>query len=185
MKSSGSWISTIANIGVMAGLVLVAFQINQNSELLRLQMLELESQRIAAHELALIGEEGAIMWQKVIEHPEDLTFAEQRVAEAILWPVYESWRINYLLHREGLLGDEWRSRVIAQAPYFLDHAYGRAWWENLKAISSGADTRPTGSESVPADLLRLIDQQLSQTRNFHRDYHRGIMDRVLAERETE
>ena len=167
----GSYFSLAANIGVIVGLILVALQINQNSELLRLQMLELDSQRFVQQELAIIGEEGAKVWEKVLQSPEELTIAEQRVAEALLWPAFEAWRSSYLLHSEGLLGDEWKSRVVAQAPYYLGHAYGEAWWKNMKETVGGTD-------ALPRELELTIDEQLISSGEQHLNYHNAIMNRL-------
>lgn len=171
MKGFEFWISVLGNVGVIGGFVLVAIQLNQNSELLRLQMLDLESQRFSTQEIAMVGEDGAKVWEKVLENPADLSIAEQRIAEALIWPAFEAWRNSYNLHKEGLLGDEWRYKVIAQAPYYLDHTYGRAWWSNFKEIA-------TETESLPNELRDLIDRLLRDARDTHVEYHRNIMDKV-------
>ena len=171
-RDAGFWLAILGQTAVVAGLVLVALQLNQNSELLRLQMLDQESQRFTAIELALTGENGAQVWEKIIERPEELTVAEQRIAETILWTSFEAWRNNYVLHEAGLLGEEWKIRVATQAPYYLDHVYGRAWWKNLTERSV----------NLPVALREVVDDSLAKSPNSPREYHQGIMDLVREER---
>ena len=40
----------------------------------------------------LVGEEGAKVWAKSIEDPENLSLAEQRIMEALLWSYTERLR---------------------------------------------------------------------------------------------
>ena len=172
-RNTGFWLAILGQVAVVAGLVLVALQLNQNSELLRLQMIDQESQRYTVIELALTGENGAQIWQKVIEQPEELTYAEQRVAETILWTSFEAWRNSYVLHKAGLLGDEWKIQVATQAPYYLDHTYGRAWWRNLTERSI----------NLPDALREVVEDSLEKSPNAPRAYHQGVMDLVRGELE--
>jgi hypothetical protein len=165
-----NWLSIGTNVGVIGGLILVALQLNQNSELLRLQMIDQESRRMTDHEVEYMGELGAQTWAKMIENPEELSVAEQRVAESLIWPPFETWRNAYNLYEAGLLGSEWRDRVLAEVPYILGHIYGRAWWANLKEIAVPGE--------IPEPLRTLIDDVVDSSSDYPKNYHRGIMDRV-------
>jgi hypothetical protein len=178
MESSkvGYWLQVGANVGILAGLVLVGIQINQNTEMVRLQMLDAESQRVTGGEYVLVGEKGAAAWAKAILEPANLTFEEQRIVEALIWPAFENWEHAYRMHQQGLLGEEWIDRVSSETAYWLDHVYGRAWWENFKAMSV--------ENEIPSELRELIDQLLSDSDNFHVVYHREIMDRVRSATES-
>ena len=176
MESSriGTWLSIGANLGVIGGLVLVALQLNQNSELLRLQMLEQESRRATDHELAYVGEAGPEVWAKVIEDPANLTFREQRVAESLIWSSFESWRSLHKLHDAGLIGPEWKDRVREEVPYVLGHPYGRAWWKNIK--------EQTAPGEIADDLRDEVESVLAEyEQNYHWDYHKGVMKHLDVE----
>ncbi len=168
----GYWLQVGANIGILGGLVLVGMQINQNTEMVRLQMLNEESLRVTSGEYVLVGESGAAAWAKALHDPLNLTFEEQRIVEALIWPAMENWEHLYHLHRQGLLGEEWKDRVTAETAYWLDHTYGRAWWENIKSTSS--------PDELPEEFRGLIDQILSESEEFHLNYHKGIMQRVRS-----
>jgi len=50
-----SWLQITANIGIIGGLILVGFQLQQNSDILRAQMMSAESRSVIDQELQLIG----------------------------------------------------------------------------------------------------------------------------------
>ena len=86
----GRWLQIVSNIGILGGLILVTFQLQQNSEILKTQVMSDESRRVTEQELILVGEEGARVWAKSMERPNDLDLQEQRIMEAFFWSVVES-----------------------------------------------------------------------------------------------
>ena len=58
-EKSGRWLTLGANIGVIAGLILVAVQINQNTAITKAQMANLYYIADMALELAMMGENPA------------------------------------------------------------------------------------------------------------------------------
>ncbi len=101
MGKLGQWLQVGANTGILAGLILVGFQLAQNTELLRLQIINDTSRRTADHEYIFVGEQGAEAWATAIENPTELSFADQRILESLIWPVFEAWRNAHTLHSEG------------------------------------------------------------------------------------
>ncbi len=128
------WLQVSANVGILAGLILVALQMQQSLNLTRVQLEKQEAEAYIATEMDIAGENFAQVWQKSIEQPEDLTLAEMRVMEAGLWGHgMMRWVNSYRLYELGLLDDEeWRIDVGADVPFALGNSYGRAWWEDLK-----------------------------------------------------
>ena len=55
MNDLGKWVQIGANLGMVAGLILVGLQLQQNSDLLRTQLLYEESNRQSQFELAMLG----------------------------------------------------------------------------------------------------------------------------------
>lgn len=164
-------LQTIANLGIVAGLVLVGVQLKQNSELLKLQLLYEESQRSIGIETLVIGEDAAQVWAKSLTDAANLTLAEQRVMEAILWSYTENLRATYMLSQQGLLEEaEWRLRVEADTAFYLANPYARAWWSNY-TVDSG----------FPVELEEAINSRLTTiSRDFTTPYMQAIMA-ALAE----
>ena len=147
------WLQVSANIGIVLGLVLVGVQLKQNSDLLKTQLLYEESQRAIELETSFIGENGADVWAKSLTEPENLSLAEQRVMEAVLWSFVEQLRATQMLAELGLLADdEWRLRVRAESAFFLANEYGMAWWENYSS----------GNNALSVDLVAAINDRLGE-----------------------
>ena len=87
-----NWLQITANIGIIGGLILVGFQLQQNSDILRAQMMNAESRSVIDQELQFIGEEGAKAWVSAMSNPESVSPEHHRIMEAVYWSAIESWR---------------------------------------------------------------------------------------------
>ncbi|HKX56169.1 MAG TPA: nuclear transport factor 2 family protein, partial [Xanthomonadales bacterium] len=156
----------IANLSIVAGLVLVGVQLMQNSEVLKLQLLYEESQRSIDIETLVIGEDAAQVWAKSLTDTAKLTLAEQRIMEAMLWSYTENLRANYMLSQYGLLEEEeWRKRVETDTAFYLANPYARAWWSNYSADSD-----------MPEPLKEAINARLAAASDdFTSEYMQAIM----------
>ena len=117
-------IEVIAAIGMLGGLILVAMQLNQNTRLLRTQLLFEETRTYIQWEQNMLGENPAEVWEKSLVSPEELTLSEQRTMEAYFWSGVEQWLALYRLEEEGLVEGEWKTRVSQEANYLLGNPYG-------------------------------------------------------------
>jgi hypothetical protein len=147
------WLQVSANVAILAGVVLVIFQLQQNADLLELQILKQEADSYIAGELMMIGENYADMWQKMLEEPENLNLAELRAIESHLWAHdIVRWRNLYELHSRGLLDeDAWKRIISDDLEYELAHPYGRAWWEDIK-----------DNIDLPRELVEFVDDGLAK-----------------------
>ena len=148
------WLQLSANLAILAGLVLVIFQLRQNADLLELQILKQDVDSYIASEMMMIGENYADTWQKMIEEPENLNLAELRAIESHLWAHdIVRWRSLYDLHSKGLLDeDAWKRMVRDDLEYELAHPYGRAWWEDIK----------DNVVDLPPELVEFVDDGLAK-----------------------
>lgn len=170
------WLQIAANAGIIGGLVLVGVQLKQNSDLLRTQLIYDESNRIVALETLVVGERGAEVWQKMVEDPEHLTLADQRIAEALIWSYVEQVRSMYRLAEMGLLDDEeWADRIESDAGFYFGNRYARAWWKNFSDIDT----------TLSAPIVNAVNARLGEVeveRNVN--YMRDIMEQLEADREA-
>ena len=166
-KYSG-WLQVSANLGILAGLVLVGFQMQQNTNLLKTQLIYDESSRYIQNERLMQGENPAEVWAKSIESPSELTLAEQRIIESIIWVSVEEWRSAYALAKIGLLDDEWKTRVTNEAGFLLGNEYGRAWWKTVsegnpsdefnKTVSTALAASSRGAKESFAEIMANVNQ---------------------------
>lgn len=85
MKRLGDWLQVCANLGILAGLVLVGLQMQQNERLLKIQLVNQYNDASAGGDVAVGGEEIAAIWAKSVETPEALTLADMRALESVLF----------------------------------------------------------------------------------------------------
>jgi ketosteroid isomerase-like protein len=171
------WLQIAANVGIVAGLVMVGVQLKQNSDLLRTQILYEESARSIALETQVIGEEGARVWAKAMTEPTELSLEEKRIMEAFLWSYTEQLRGMLLLADLGLMEEhDWKARIESDAGFYFGSRYGLAWWENF---SGGTD----GSATLSPDLVDAVNDRLSRLdENYTLDYVGGVAE--ILERST-
>lgn len=174
-KELKKWLQVSANIGIVLGLVLVGFQLKQNSELARIQLLYEESNRAIELETAVVGEQAAEVWAKSIEAPEDLTLAEIRIMEALLWSFLEQLRGTYRLAELGLLNEkDWRNRAESEVTFYFGYPYSRAWWKNFSA----------DNDDLPVELRTVIDNVIAGDEPTVEAYLRRPQRTIKRENET-
>ena len=169
MKSEqlASWLQISANVGILGGLILVGFQLQQNSQILRAQMLSAESQSVIDQEMQMVGEEGARAWVAAMSDPAAVSPEHHRVMEAIYWSAIETWRHTEELARLGLVDVDPRPRVADEASWYFGNVYGHAWW-NLRRDTSGLseDLRTVVDEAIAAkpdnvhELAERLDAEI-------------------------
>jgi hypothetical protein len=124
------WISAVANIAVLAGLVLVAIQISQNSSLARTALINegnVVSNQIWAN---LMGENPGQVIARAIECPERMTYADFMAMDAFLFSNMNMLYRDYQLTQEGLFtSSDWKGSVDAYAHWYLGNTFGRTWWD--------------------------------------------------------
>ena len=61
----GSWLQIVANVGIVVSLIFASVQLQQNSELLKTQLLYEESSRATDLETKFVGENAAAVIKKL------------------------------------------------------------------------------------------------------------------------
>ena len=122
------WLSLVANLGVVAGFVMVAFQLQQNTEAVRLQADAVSSGANVAAESAFMGENVAEAYAVAWQSPEQLTDAQMLQVSGYLNTSLASVQYIYQQYVRGVLSDdEWAAaQVFAVAQ--VNWPFGRAHW---------------------------------------------------------
>ena len=156
-ETSNRWLNVTANIGVLAGLILVIFEMSQNQELMKVNLTNDYYSSYAQAEMIFAGENLPAVWEKSLVDPKNLSLKEMRILEAHTYSPITRWINLYRLYEAGILEKTfWQSQVNLDASYYLGTPYGRAYWDNIK---------PHALESnfIPLDLLHYIDNVLAAT----------------------
>ena len=124
------WLTLAANLGMLVGLILVALQLNQNSELARAQLINEGNITESQVWTGLMGEDPTEAIAKSLENPSEMTFADFMVVDAYLWVAMNIFHRNYALAREGMFDTtDWQQDIDSLGTWYLGNAFGRAWWE--------------------------------------------------------
>ena len=124
------WLTLVANVGILIGLVLVLVEIRQNSELLRLQFINDDLMAVARTEEPLLGENPANVMMKSMYSPEDLTYADFRVIDAYYVAKIDLINRRFRLGQEGIFDEEdWKSQFGFTFEWLFGNRFGRLWWE--------------------------------------------------------
>ena len=156
-EMSNRWLNVTANLGVLAGLILVIFEMRQNQELMKVNLTNDYYSSYAQAEMIFAGDNLPAVWEKSLVDPKNLSLKEMRILEAHTYSPITRWINLYRLYEAGILEKTfWQSQVNVDASYYLGTPYGRAYWENIK---------PHALESnfIPLDLLDYIDNVLAAT----------------------
>ncbi len=148
------WLTLSANVGVIAGLILVAVQINQYTQITKAQITNDYYLADMELELAMMGDNPAGSWIKAVYTPNDLTNEDAAIVDRYfnygLVQIQRMQKMNEL----GLAEDDWEDR-FDYLRWHLGNEVGRHWWAHIK-------------EGYPEDFAQSIDKVLiagNDTRN--------------------
>ena len=124
------WLTLGANVGVVVGIIFLAVEIRQNSELARIQLTDERMATWQQGELVVLGDSIARVWEKSVLDPASLSLAETRMLDAYLAFQLTSATRILQLERDGLMEPGATKRYLeGNMPFFFDTDFARAWWE--------------------------------------------------------
>ena len=159
-----------ANVGVLGGLILVAFQINQNTQIAKAQITNDYYLADMELELAMMGDDPVISWTKAVYTPNDLTKEDAAVMDRYF--NYGLVQIDRLqkMHELGLAGDDWENR-IDYLGWHLGNEVGRRWWAYSKKywsdefVQTVDDVLATQGHSTNREWLDAMMQEANAEQN--------------------
>ena len=134
------WLELGANIGIVCGLVLVAFQITQD------RRIATESNDLGFYDVLneqlrhISGEELATSLAKAISDPTKLTTKDYVALDA-----FYAGEMAGLIRREIILGSVSRGAVERWVKYLLGNPFGYAWWKSRPGV---LDTAPKHRDAI-------------------------------------
>jgi hypothetical protein len=132
-----NWLQILGNVGLIAGLVLVAVQIKQNTDATKAQMV---NEGFAANlelTLAVVGENASSALSKAIDSPDALTTEEMVVLSYLQIANFGvrargEWidDLGYGIDSPHITTAE--GNAVATIWEYLSTPFGLAWWEDAK-----------------------------------------------------
>ena len=135
-----NWIQLGGTIGLLIGLLLVAFQINQATELTRLQVENEWRTNWKDQALTMMGEYPTAVIAKAVDDPHSLTTDELLILENYMNNFLEYWNTIKHFSEQGLSKkDRWREVFDRDADsegygllvYYFGNPVGQAWWDAI------------------------------------------------------
>ncbi len=170
------WLQIAANIGLIAGLILVAWQINQTSDLAKDRLYHDRFDAWFDMQIATFGENPSDVVAKADFSPSELNPTELNVLSSFFGTRLDYWRRIKKLGERGIIDkDDWKAAYDRTHPEFgaallsdLSTPAGRAFWDTT--YSKVAD--PEFVESIGKVLLTIpVDAKTRYT-----DYHSKILE---------
>ncbi len=149
LDRANTWLPLVASLAILVGLVLVAIELNQNTEHLRLQLMDQIIARSNENNRALLGENPTAAIEKSVREPESLTHAEFLIVDAYLINVLSVWEGRFFLYKAGLVdAPDWKQKIEEEAAWYFGNRFAKSWW------------RESGQAFVEPEVARYIEEAL-------------------------
>jgi hypothetical protein len=132
-----NWLQILGNVGLIAGLVLVAVQIKENTDATKAQMVNEGFAAELALRLAVVGENASSALSKAIDRPDALTTEEMVVLTRLQEANFSvrarnEWidDMGYGIASSLLTTAEGNANITVWE--HLDTPFGLAWWQDAK-----------------------------------------------------
>ena len=126
------WMSLGASLGVLAGIILLAYEINQATLTTRAEMISSFQDRWVTIDLSWQDREFAATLAKAMEDPEELTVTDMIQLNGFMWSYFDHIGTSRLLWELGVFDDRVNTieEIISDNAYmFFGNKFSQAWLE--------------------------------------------------------
>ena len=132
LEKINQWLVIATNLGIIAGFILVAFQLQQTSQSLQLQASAIAESTITQNDAAFIGETLAESYAVAQLRPDELTDAQMMEVTGYLAGKLHYLGQQYRSYKQGsLYGQEWEE-LKQYVAWEFNWPLGRAFWQTSK-----------------------------------------------------
>jgi hypothetical protein len=152
------WISTGANVGVLAGIIFLYAELQQNTELARLQFLDARRETFIQREIPFLGDRAAEVWAKSVTDPKSLSLAELRIMDSYLAIFLNGALRTQEIENAGLSQVGATERYLREnCPYYFGSEFGKAWWQSQELL------RPEEFFQLANPIIKEIDPNFTKS----------------------
>jgi hypothetical protein len=151
MDKVGNWLQIGANIGIVIGLILVAGQIYQNSELGRLNFYFTEEDANISIGAMPAGDDLAQAMAKAVDAPESLTTTEMIQLDGYLTNIITQLNRRDYLYEAGIYQTPTKE-FFAMYSWVFGNKFALAWWSERRMFVANVRVRV------------LLDQEIEKNR---------------------
>jgi hypothetical protein len=154
LQHVNDWMKLIGNLGVFAGLVLVALQMQQANHIARSEQQAERDKAYQDMEIGIMGENAASAWVKSEFDPASMTREEMRIMDAYLINEFIVIRRTAIREAAGLEPEGAAKLAVENsAPYFFSSDFARIWWKYEQ--KNQVDTWP--------NLVKYMNETIEKT----------------------
>ncbi len=149
------WFQLFTNIALVAGLVVVVYEVNRNNVHKRAELATVSFEMSLSRRSASLGDDPSPILAKAMSEPENLSLAELVFMDDYNNHVLlEMWHYSYM-YEAGIYTDEnWRITVDQIAKSHFGYPFGRKWWASRRTWVGDLSVRD------------VVDEALSNEPNF-------------------
>ena len=125
-----TWLTLGANIAVLIGIAILAFEIRQNSEHLALQLEFQAAQKMFENNRDMQDPDKALIYSKAVTRPSEMALDEALVAASIVLNLTNEWEDRFFIYEAGLISDtEWKQHIRENIGWTLGSKFAKEVWE--------------------------------------------------------
>jgi len=152
----------VASVGVIIGLIVVVYEIRQNSEIARSESFTAILDSWSALSIAEFESDIGVIFEKSMEAPEELTTAELHRLGAWLQSMVQIWQLQMEME-QSIITEDLLTEIRAEVFYFFGNHATRAWYgknrywmsdEMITVIDHEIANTPVGSDKAYFDELK-------------------------------
>jgi hypothetical protein len=164
---SRDWLQIAGNFSVVAGLILVALQINQSSNFVRAELGMHGTERYLMVDQTVADASFAAVWAKSYEHPADLTLAETIQIESYLRSLLSNLDGDNWLYELRIYEGNVDERSIPYVANIIGgNRFAMVWWGESKS-------------DYDQTIIDKLDQYIAnETSNFRIKRYERIKSRL-------
>ena len=150
---------------IVASLIFVGLQLQQDRLLLRSELGAVTSELTATISLALGGSDVSRAWAKMLDRPEDLSVEEMLQVNSVLLAVRRMFLRECYLWAVGVFA-ECGSIIRGEAKHFFGNRYAQSWWRANKYENS------YGTAAFIDEIITSVD--VSHSKSILEDTKAGL-----------
>lgn len=153
MEKLNSWLTLIANVGIVAGLILVAFQLQQAALFADANQTNAEFALVSGAQDIALADSLPHAWARARINAADLTEIEVSLVDTYLLRVFSNQLLEQLQASRGIGVFDEAEEAQGFVALFLGNKTALRWWESRRVLIK--QFMPTFTEAVDARIAEI------------------------------
>lgn len=155
------WLTLAANLGVLAGLIVLIVEIRQSSAIAEAQFYLDQVEANETLEFTMLGDNPAAVWERSVFEPESLSPGDIRVMDAYLSSrLYVWWNMFELEQRGFVKRGATGANIRGSVEFYFGSAFAQNWWQHERDYGDWGDSL---TQLIEAAMLKT-DSSANQNR---------------------